>query len=168
MKRPTNVLLLVLVVVCLLSWWWQRSSRSPDEQGVDQASSSPVSTTLGQDEDPDWSLPAAANAVQLVVLNGTSRSGLARDVSLSLTADGCVVQRVGNASRDDFERTILVNRRLPKDEAAELARRLGEVMLTEERDERAPEDALLVLGEDWSRVVSALEKRAAAGNAAAN
>ncbi len=93
--------------------------------------------------------------VHLRILNGAGVAGLARDVSLLVTAEGCVVEGVGNAE-GPWPETVLVNRRLDEDLARALAQRLGGVALLQEWDERCREDAVLILGDDHGRVRRAL------------
>jgi len=85
--------------------------------------------------------------LQLVVLNGTGAQGLARNMGMLLARSGLAPVRYGNASAQDYARSILVNRRMPDERAIAVARRLG-VPLLEEYDGRSTEDAVLVLGGD--------------------
>jgi hypothetical protein len=96
----------------------------------------------------------------VLVLNGTGRAGLAREISLLLGPAGCVAAGVGNAPEGFAAASMLVDRRLSGERARRLADLLGGVPVLREWDGRASEDAVLVLGDDWSRVRDAL---AAAG-----
>lgn len=143
--------LLLLVLVCIASVGvWIVHGDGPPPPGVEVAA-------------PVAEAPAARDArdrvIHLRVLNGTPEAGLASDVSLRLDRAGCVADRVANAPHDRFARTLLVNRRLDDDRAAALAARLGDLPLLREWDDRAAEDAVLVLGADHARVAAALTGR---------
>jgi len=139
--------LLVLVGVCAASLWFGKdlvTSRPPSPQ----PEADPVDFSLAPDE----------SAIHLIVLNGTPRAGLARDVSLQLGRAGCVAENVGNATHRSYAKSMLINRRLTDRQAADLARRLGGIMVIREWDERTSEDAVLVLGSDWNDLVTVLSK----------
>ncbi len=150
MKRVPNFLLLALLVVCGLSLWLGRGrqGRPPAPAPAAHADSLPP---------PDWGQRPEDAPVHLVVLNGTPRANLAREVSLALTRAGCIAERTDNAPHDHFAESLLVNRRLPARRARELAARLGGLPVLLEKDPRSTEDALLVLGADYARVCRALE-----------
>lgn len=156
MRGKLNIWLLILVVVFLASWYFGRGEYADFFDGGD------VPVVEEAVEEPDWTEdPAQTPLVHLKVLNGTGVPGLARDFSLLLGRTGCVAESVGNAPHDRFERTMLVNRRLEPARARDLAREFGDVVLVQEWDDRAGEDAVLVLGADHSRVASRLESVAA-------
>lgn len=94
--------------------------------------------------------------VHLRVLNGTGEAGLARDLSRDLATAGMVIGGVGNVAGEPAAATLLVNRRLDDAVARRLAARLGGLPVVREWDGRCSEDAVLVLGRDWSRVRAAL------------
>ena len=94
--------------------------------------------------------------MHLRVLNGTGEAGLARDLSRDLAAAGLVIGGLGNADGEPVPATLLVNRRLDDAVARRLAARLGGLPVVREWDGRCSEDAVLVLGLDWSRVRGAL------------
>jgi hypothetical protein len=145
-----NIWLLVLVALCAVSLWFGKDLVLPSQgpAGDEQRSAAPEA----------YELPAGAEAVHLVVLNGTGKDGLARDVSLLLGRAGCVAERVGNAPQVKYAESFLVNRGLSDRRARDLAARLGGVKVLREWDDRCGEDAALVLGEDWARLTAALEK----------
>ena len=132
MKR--NAWLLLAVALCGLSLW----------AGVRGGGAPP-----GPDAAP---LPP----LHVRVLNGTEDPGVARDVGRRLGAAGHVIEGVGNAPRLLPGRTLLVNRRLDDATARRLAAALGGVAVVREWDGRCSEDAVLVLGKDWTTVVAAL------------
>ena len=136
MKSRVNIWLLLAVALCAISLWagWRPDRDEADESMVD--------------DDP--------GTAHLLVLNGTGRPGLAREISLLLGPAGCVVEGVGNAPGKDWPRCLLVNRRMAPVRASRLAERLGGVAVVREWDDRATEDAVLVLGEDWHGVRRAL------------
>jgi hypothetical protein len=146
-----NVWLLVLVAVCGVSYWFGKdlvlptgSSDSQDKRAVQPAD--------------QYELPDDETAIHLVVLNGTEKSGLARDVSLLLGRAGCVAESVGNAPHRFYPESFLVNRRLTERRAEDLASLLGGVPVLREMDGRGTEDAVLVLGNDWGQLTSVLER----------
>ena len=110
----------------------------------------------------------AGDVPHLLVLNGAGRAGLARELSLLLGPAGCVAAGVGNTVGPTRATSVLVNRRLGDDRAGRLARRLGDLPLLREWDERTAADAVLVLGGDWERVRAALVAGPAEGSGAAN
>lgn len=141
MRGRLNTWLLVLVGVCAVSLWFGKDLVRQDADGSmkpQPAQTGSAGYSLSQDETP----------VHLVVLNGTGKPGLAREFSLLLGRVGCVIESVGNVSRGDFSRSLLVNRRLPDERASELAGLLGGIRTIREWDDRRSEDAVLVLGAD--------------------
>lgn len=153
MTGRLNTWLIVLVAVCALSFWFGKDlvrQATPDSQ------KKPVSAA-------SYSLPAAESPSHLIVLNGTGEAGLAREVSLLLGRVGCVAESVGNAPGRDYAATYLVNRRLPERKASDLARRLGGIRVIQEWDARGSEDAVLVLGLDWSEKAADLAGSPGAG-----
>ena len=150
MSGRLNLWLLVLVALCAVSLWFGKDLVLPAKD--------PSGDNHGKPAPEPYELPADAAAVHLVVLNGTGRDGLAREVSLMLGRAGCVAERVGNAPRVKYAESFLVNRRLSDRRARELAARLGGVKVLREWDDRSGEDAALVLGGDWARLAAALEK----------
>jgi len=94
--------------------------------------------------------------VHLKVLNGVGVTNLASDISLLLHKVGCVAQTIGNAETGPYPASLLVNRRLPPARAEALAADLGEILLIAELDEATEEDAVLVLGDDYARVLDRL------------
>jgi hypothetical protein len=153
MRGKLNLWLLAIGAVFLASWYFGRGEapgflNRADEPAIEETT-----------EDPGWvEDPAEAPMVHLKVLNGTETPGLARDFSLLLGRAGCVAESVGNAPHTGFELTMLVNRRLDPARARALARKLGNVTLVEEWDDRAGEDAILVLGADHKRVSTRLDE----------
>jgi len=155
MKR--TFYLLALLIVCAVSFWIGREvqpepekndSTLPDRLVVSREETLPASSRLPAGDD---SAP-----VHLVVLNGTTQTGLAREIGLALTLVGCVTERIGNAPHTQFTQSLLINRKLTPLVARDLASRLGGVQILEEKDHRTTEDAVLVLGTDFSRICEAL------------
>ncbi|MBU8871905.1 MAG: LytR C-terminal domain-containing protein [Gemmatimonadales bacterium] len=147
MGRRLNLWLLLVVILCAVSLWVglgdpgsfrQESSISKPAAGLDK---------LAGSDNP---------AVHLLILNGTDRSGLAREVGLLVSRAGCVAQDIGNAPAGDHPVSFLINRRLEPGRAAELAVRLGGIPVLLEWDGRGTEDAVLLLGEDHQEVLSSL------------
>ena len=159
MKRPANLFLLALLAICALSFWYTLN-RGPEttgrteaeKEGGDQSVTQPPSTSPAG----VWQEGEEETIVHLAVLNGTEVASLAREVSLALAMSGCVTQHLGNAPHARFERSLLINRRLPPRRAAELASRLGGLEVIEEQDSRTTEDVLLLLGADYERIRRAL------------
>lgn len=102
--------------------------------------------------------------IQILILNGTEERGLAREYSLMLAQARCVPAGIGNAPDGIWQQSLLVNRRLPKDRARDLAHRLGGLQVIQEWDDRGTEDAVLVLGRDHRRVEAALADKGEAGS----
>ena len=156
MKRPLNLWLIGLLAVCLISIWLGgrslRRKTAPPTPPADEAKD------LVQSE---------PRAVQILVLNGTAESGLARDYGALLPRLGCVTAGIGNAPSTGWTRSLLVNRRLKPDRAAALARELGGLPVIREWDRRTTEDAVLVLGDDHARIADAIAGRTNASAASA-
>lgn len=157
MRRPLNPWLLALLAVCAVSVWAGSRGDLPfpgtapsEEDGGKPVGGSP----------PDFAEPAHPQdgPAHLAVLNGTGRSGLARQVGLLLPRAGCVAEQVGNAPGGTHPQSLLINRRLPRGRAEALARRLGGLRLLTEWDDRCTEDAVLLLGDDYPSVLAALEE----------
>jgi hypothetical protein len=145
-----NTWLLLLVVVCALSVWFGKDL-------VQKIPSGSAGADLVAARTPEYDLPEEETPAHLVVLNGTTKPGLAREVGLLLGRAGCVAERVGNAPRRNFSHSLLINRRLTENRAQDLARRLGGIRVIREWDGRRGEDAVLVLGADHEKLVSRLE-----------
>lgn len=149
MGRSLNLWLLVLLLVCAASVWFGRDLFKPDPVTPGQLPlPSPRSHEVTETEEP----------VHVLVLNGTDVSGLARQVSLLATRVGCVIEGVGNADGLDGRASFLVNRRLSDRRALDLAKTLGDVPVIREWDNRCSEDAVLVLGSDYDRVLGVLQQ----------
>jgi hypothetical protein len=144
-----NSWLLVLVGICALSLWLGKDLVQKGNSVSSESSSTPVATV-------DFAMPQEETPTHLVVLNGTSEPGLAREFGLRLGRAGCVVESVGNANRRDLARSLLVNRRLTDRQADELARRMGGIRVIREWDGRVGEDAVLVLGADHEHLKTSL------------
>lgn len=136
MLRSLNFWLLVLLLVCGVSFW---------------SASGGLERLRGQTGRAEPEVPDSASPVRLRILNGAGVGGLARDISLLVVAEGCVVEAVGNAD-GLWPETVLVNRRLDEKRARSLASRLGGVALLQQWDARCREDAVLILGNDHPRL----------------
>jgi len=165
MKRPRNIFLMIAVVFCGVSLFVGTGGLS-NFAGINIAgllpwnSNSNVSatatgrTSINQSSN-SLNLDTLA-PIHLVVLNGTGRTGLAREISLGVALHGCVVERVGNAPHDRYKQCFLVNRRLKNIVAADLAVRLGGLPVISEADGRTTEDAVLVLGANYEQLLQHL------------
>jgi hypothetical protein len=158
MRRTANYLLIVLLLVGAVSLWLKWADK-PRQDEVAR----PADVLLERDDitpvpfaPPDSVAADGTAPVHLVVLNGTAQPRLAQQVGLAVTLVGCVTERIGNAPHTHFEKSLLINRRLPVKAAAQLAARLGGVTVIDEKDSRTTEDALLVLGADFDRVCRSL------------
>ena len=156
MPGKLNFWLLILAGVCALSLWFGKDLVLRSNEGPAEKSAGPV-------EPADFDMAEEEKSVHLMVLNGTAEPGLARQISLLLGRAGCVAENVGNAPRRDFERSLLVNRRLSDQRAASLARHLGGIQIIREWDARTGEDAVLVLGADHEHLKTSLAAVRTAG-----
>ena len=156
MPGRLNLWLLILAGVCALSLWFGKDLVLRSWNG--SAGNMPIA-----EEPVDFAMAAEEMSVHLMVLNGTSEPGLARQISLLLGRAGCVAENLGNAPRRDYEHSLLVNRRLTDQRAADLARLLGGLRVIREWDSRAGEDAVLVLGADHEHVKNSLATFRTAG-----
>lgn len=144
MGRRLNLWLLLIVLVCAVSFWAGRGAHIP----ILQPKPEPETT----DGPPGTDEPA----IHLLILNGTDRKGLAGEVGLLVFRSGCVAENIGNAPSGKYPVSLLINRRLKPERARELAMRLGGLPVLVEWAERKTEDAVLVLGADHEKVLSAL------------
>ena len=156
MKRSLNLWLLGCALVCALSWFFGRALSTRDKAVRPPA---PVAET------PAVAESEPAPAIQVRLLNGTDESGLAREYSLLLPRAGCIPAGIGNAPGGLWDESLLVNRRLPPAQAAGLAKRLGDLPLIGEWDDRVSEDVVLVLGADHGRIRTAVAELLPAGHA---
>ena len=148
MRRPLNMWLLLVVIICAASFWAGRGVRIPFlESGPGGDSGRGQGFTPAGPEIP---------SIHLLILNGTDLGGLARDVSRLVTRAGWVAENIGNAPDDHHPVSLLINRRLDRETALNLAQRLGGLPLLEEWDGRGTEDAVLLLGKDHAAVVATL------------
>ena len=147
MRGRLNLWLLLIAIFCAVSLWAGLGARIPLREKI------PWIETRNEPE-PD--VEQSAPAVHLLVLNGTNHRGLARQVGLLVPRAGCLAQNIGNAPAGEHPVSLLINRRLDQDRAQRLARRLGGVPLLMEWDGRGTEDAVLLLGDDYSDLLAAL------------
>ena len=149
MPRRMNFWLLLVVVLCAISIWAGRSGWLV----LPAADPTPETTTrTGREIEPPTAL------AHLLILNGTDRSHLARDVGFLVVGVGCVAERLGNAPPGPHPESLLINRRLEAGRADDLAHSLGGVPVLTEWDDRGTEDAVLLLGDDYRIVMDALER----------
>ena len=147
MRHRLNLWLVLLVIVCAVSLWVGRGARIPFLEFGSR--SEPV-------RESEFSVGPEASAVHLLILNGTDRGGLAREVGLLVSRAGCVAENIANAPSGDHPFSLLINRRLDRERAGELARMLGGLPLLQEWDDRATEDTVLLLGRYHAVVLSEL------------
>jgi hypothetical protein len=142
-------LLFVIVLICSVSIWYGISGECDIEL-------------------PDWKFASQEKPVtdeseimnkqiHIAILNGTSVSALASDVSLAIEYIGCVVDAIENAPHSNYKESILINRRLDSDLASELASMLGGIPVICEYDGRTVEDVVLVLGADYQKVTDSID-----------
>ncbi len=90
----------------------------------------------------------------LEIMNGTSRQGLARNASILLQNAGYELLQVGNAERDDYEHTVIINH-IGNQEAAKA---LGDFItcyniidedIATDDEVDLNVDFTLILGDDW-------------------
>lgn len=142
-RKPLNLLLILFVLLGAISIWVARGRPLPGWAGQSEKSAPVQTKTAG---DP------VLESVHVRVLNATEVSGLAAEFALLLPPLNCVVQGVGNAANWPGGKSVLINRRLPRSQAEQLAERLGGLLLIREWDGRTTEDAVLVLGEDYAQL----------------
>jgi len=145
-RRGLNILLLVAVAVAGISLWLGRGHSLPGFGDRPVAPSGKVVPGGG----------IAAGSIQLVVLNGTRVTGLARDFGLLLGRAHLAPVGYGNAEPQEFRHCFLVNRRLEPARAEAVAELLGGIPVLREFDSRGTEDMALVLGADHDRLRSLL------------
>ncbi|SIQ22293.1 transcriptional attenuator, LytR family [Alkalispirochaeta americana] len=87
--------------------------------------------------------------VVLEVLNGTSRTGLARRTADYLQEMGFDVQGVGNAETSSLEHTVVIDRRGLGDTAAQVAEVIGTRRVVKEIIPESSVDVTLILGGDF-------------------
>ncbi len=146
MLRSLNFWLFLVMMICGVSFWV--ASGTPLPAGMKFEDS-----TAGSND--NWTEETRQQSVHLRILNGTQTSGLARDFSLLVASRGCVVEGVGNAA-GSWPKSLLINRRLAPEDAQVLARKFGMVEVIRQWDGRLTEDAVLILGEDFEKLRSAL------------
>lgn len=143
------ILLFIVVLVCGLSVWYGMAD-DPKLSLPDLHFSKQQATTNNEIE-------LESKPIHVAILNGTSITGLASDVSLAIEHFGCVVDAIDNAPHSNFKESILINRRLNPEIAQQLADQLGGVRLIHEFDGRTVEDAVLVLGADYTLVTDSID-----------
>jgi len=146
MLRSLNFWLFMVVVICGVSLLLATGVSLPER--ADTADKPLVVTA-------QWNSDPADQPTHLRILNGTGRSGLAREFSLLISGRGCVVEGIGNAP-GIWSESLLINRRMEPKDSGILAHQLGDVTVIRQWDERLTEDAVLVLGEDFVKVKAAL------------
>ena len=121
------VILLLAVTVYILSAIWRL-----------------VPSVFGPRED--------SNPIRVEVLNGCGIPRLARGVSWELRRLGLDVVSVGDARQQDFERTVIVERRSEKlRNARRLAATIGCTNILKDVDSTLYLEATLILGSDYQR-----------------
>lgn len=87
--------------------------------------------------------------VRVEVLNGAGTTGLARDATHALRADGFDVVFFGNAARFDHARSVVIDRVGNPDPARAVAASLGVDSVTTAMDSSLMLEVTVVLGADW-------------------
>ena len=146
MLKSLNFWLFLIVLVCGISLFLATGVSMPFLRGS-QKEPKPVET--------DWKTDPESQAVHLKIMNGTQQNGLAREFSLLVSGQGCVVETIGNAP-GIWPESLLVNRRLDPGKSSDLARQLGARNVIRQWDERGTEDAVLILGDDFESLKAAL------------
>jgi hypothetical protein len=99
-------------------------------------------------------LPQAAT-VRVEVLNGSGRDGMARRAAQVLRRIGFDVVEIGDAERDDFERTVVVERRSGDlRHARMLARAIGCPRVVQDVDSLKYLEVTVILGRDCDEFFS--------------
>ena len=94
-----------------------------------------------------YPVPSGSDRVQVEVLNGSGRDGLARRVTRDLRRQGLDVVSFGNAAGTDS--TVVYLRRGSRDRAERVAGALGAGVVREAEDTLLRVDATVVLGADY-------------------
>jgi hypothetical protein len=92
---------------------------------------------------------ARVPSLQIEVLNGCGEAGAAQKTAERLQGLGHDVLVVGDAPRDDYDRTIVIDRRGRDRITREFARRIGPCPVILEFVPDAGADLTLILGSDW-------------------
>ena len=103
------------------------------------------------DEEPPATVQVAPEAVQLAVLNGTDRGGLASEAAAALQAQGYTVSRTGNADQQDVGTSVVLHGSARADSARTVAASVPGAEVRQ--DDSLGENGLaLVVGEDFDGV----------------
>ncbi|MFW6078828.1 MAG: LytR C-terminal domain-containing protein [Gemmatimonadota bacterium] len=98
-----------------------------------------------------WEEPAPdGSRVRVEVLNGAGRPGLAERVTARLRSEGFDVVFFGNATRFDWERSLVYARSADTLRARAVAEALGIERVESEADPALHLDATVVLGRSWT------------------
>jgi hypothetical protein len=89
-----------------------------------------------------------ANPFTIEILNGVGTSGIAHEAKRALLQRGIDVIAVGNASRFDYQESVLIARK-PGADVARLGEVLGCKNVVVQIKENTIEDASLILGADY-------------------
>ncbi len=97
--------------------------------------------------------------IRVEVLNGCGENRLAYKVTTVLRKDGYNVVQYGDASRDDFEETVVLERsKEDTSHAKHLARQFGCKNIGTDVDAALFIDVTLIIGKDYKRVFPNVEK----------
>jgi LCP family protein required for cell wall assembly len=96
--------------------------------------------------------PLKAEAARIVILNGTSKEGLAAMASRYLQANGFNVTQIGNAERRDYAQTVLVDLDNKPTTLSWLAKqfKVDASNIRHNPTANPDSDIRIVLGEDWT------------------
>lgn len=104
-----------------------------------------------KDERDDYSISDHNKNVTVEVLNGNGIMGVAHAVSKKISKQGIKVYRIGNASHQEYENTILIDWKGNSKEAKKIAKLFNiessKIILYDKPQKKM--DLTLVLGKDW-------------------
>jgi len=84
------------------------------------------------------------------ILNGTDEPGLAKSVKILFESMGITVVSIGNADHNQYEETIIINKKSVNDDALKLSEILNFGIIQEEFDPESEHDITVILGRDYN------------------
>lgn len=121
-----------------LSYW------IPDQEGIKK-----LITQLEKGE-PKEAISQKAEPVQIRVLNGSGKAGLAAKVADKLNEQGYKIIEVGNAEKFDYQYTQIINYNQGKTVAKKIAKIVNGKELISGNDENKGEDITVIVGKDYA------------------